>query len=213
MKEGLILVGGGGHCRSCIDVVEAEGRFSILGIVDIEQKVGQDVFGYPIIGHDGDLPSLARDGHAFLVTIGQITTASPRVRLFARLLSLGAKLASVISPSAYVSKRAAVGQGTIIMHHALVNCGAQVGKNCVINTKALIEHDASVADHCHISTGAAVNGGARVSERAFLGSGSVVWNQVTVGPDVVVSAGSLVRKDIEAAGVYAGYPLRRMGAR
>ena len=33
MKE-IILIGGGGHCKSVIDVIELEGQFLIGGIVD-----------------------------------------------------------------------------------------------------------------------------------------------------------------------------------
>jgi FlaA1/EpsC-like NDP-sugar epimerase len=51
IKPKIILIGAGGHCRSCIDVIEQQDRFEILGIVD---KAGQDepsgVLGYPLIG-------------------------------------------------------------------------------------------------------------------------------------------------------------------
>ena len=33
-KEKIVLVGGGGHCKSVIDVIECEGRFEIAGNVD-----------------------------------------------------------------------------------------------------------------------------------------------------------------------------------
>ena len=38
MKKSLILVGGGGHAKSCIDVVESEKKFKILGILDNSKK-------------------------------------------------------------------------------------------------------------------------------------------------------------------------------
>lgn len=34
MKTEILLIGAGGHCPSCIDVIEQEGRFSIAGVVD-----------------------------------------------------------------------------------------------------------------------------------------------------------------------------------
>ena len=37
-KPEIILVGGGGHCKSCIDVIEAEGRFIIKGIIDLPDR-------------------------------------------------------------------------------------------------------------------------------------------------------------------------------
>ena len=38
MKEKLVLIGGGGHCRACIDVIERENKYQIAGIVDIKEK-------------------------------------------------------------------------------------------------------------------------------------------------------------------------------
>ena len=34
MKD-IVLIGGGGHCKSVIDVIEQEGRFKIIGIVEL----------------------------------------------------------------------------------------------------------------------------------------------------------------------------------
>ncbi|NCC11311.1 MAG: acetyltransferase, partial [Bacteroidia bacterium] len=52
MKEKLLLIGGGGHCRSVIDVIEQENRFEIAGIIDKKELMGQEVLGYKIIGCD-----------------------------------------------------------------------------------------------------------------------------------------------------------------
>ena len=59
-KEEIILVGGGGHCKSCIDVIEQEGRFLIAGIVDMPEKLGEKILDYEILCTDDDLPSLVR---------------------------------------------------------------------------------------------------------------------------------------------------------
>ena len=54
MKE-IILIGGGGHCKSVIDVIEQEAQFLITGIVDNSELIGTDILGYPVIGSDLDL--------------------------------------------------------------------------------------------------------------------------------------------------------------
>ena len=146
-KSEILLVGGGGHCHSCIDVIEQQGEYRIAGIVDLPERIGQRVLGYPVIGSDDDLPRLAEEYRCFLITLGQIKSPVRRMALFDQLKSLGACLPTIISPRAYVSRHARVGEGTIIMHGALVNAGAQVGRNCIINTFCLLEHDASIGDH------------------------------------------------------------------
>lgn len=198
LKEDLILIGGGGHCRSCIDVIEMEGRFSIRGIVDEKEALDPTLTDYPLLGREEDLFDLAKSCRNFLITIGQIKSPEPRVRLFEHLKQLGMTLPIVVSPLAHVSRQASLGEGTIVMHHALVNAGAFVGHNCIINTKALIEHDAVIEDHCHISTAAVVNGGAKVQCCSFIGSNAVVRELVTVGEKSIVGAGVTVLHTIEA---------------
>ncbi len=190
MKPGLVLLGGGGHCRSVIEVVERQGAYSILGVLD--PGAGADVLGYPVLGGDDLLPALAKQGHAFLVTVGQIRSPDQRMALFGRVREAGGSLATVVSPSAEVSRHAVLGPGTAVMHRAVVNAGARVGENSIVNTGAIIEHDADVGAHCHVSTGALVNGGAVVEAGSFIGSRAVVREGVRVGARCVVGAGALV---------------------
>ncbi len=191
MKEKIILVGGGGHCHSCIDVIEADGTYDIVGIIDVADKVGEQVLGYSVIASDEKLPELVEEGAAFLVTVGQIKSSSLKRTLFDKLNSLGAILPSIISPRAYVSRHAFIGRGTIVMHDALVNAGAWVGSNCILNSKSLVEHDARVGDHCHISTGAVINGNVQVGDGVFVGSNAVTVQGTIIAPDSFVRAGSL----------------------
>ncbi len=210
-KKELILVGGGGHCKACIDVIEAEGRFKIIGIVDVKSRVGEKVLGYKIIASDEDLENLAKEYPYFLITIGQIKSAQKRIEKFSALQKTKAKLPTILSPYARLSKHASVDEGTIIMHHAVVNSNARIGKNVIINTGAIIEHDAVVEDHCHISTGAVVNGESLIGQETFVGSLSVISNNIAVSSKVVVGAGSAVVTSITKPGLYVGCPAKRQG--
>jgi sugar O-acyltransferase (sialic acid O-acetyltransferase NeuD family) len=198
LREDLILIGGGGHCRSCIDVIEMDGRFAIRGIVDERESLDPRLTDYPLLGRSEDLLTLSRSYRNFLVTIGQIKSPEPRIRLFTHLKQLGITLPVIVSPLAHVSRQASLGEGTIVMHHALVNAGASVGRNCIINTKALIEHDVVIEDHCHISTAAVVNGTAKIQRCSFIGSNVVVRELVTVGEQSIVGAGVTVLHHLDA---------------
>lgn len=195
MKTSLLLVGGGGHCRSCIDVIEQEGEFNIVGIVDLPEKLNQSVLGYPVIGTDADLPDLIKKYQNVLITVGQIKSPVRRIELFAYLKDISAIFPVIKSPLAYVSPHASVDEGAIIMHQAQVNAGAKIGKNCIINTKALVEHDAVIEDHCHISTGAIINGGVVVGRESFIGSGSVTKEYISISSKTFLQANSFVGKN------------------
>jgi len=196
MKLKILLIGGGGHCKSCIDVIEQEGKYQIAGIVDKSEKVGEKVLGYPIIGTDANLPTLLKTCPNVLITLGQIKSPARRIELFHELRILGAQFPTVQSPLAYVSLHADLGEGTIIMHQALVNADARIGRNCIINTKALVEHDAVIEDHCHIATAAVVNGGVRVKTGTFFGSNAVTIGYIEVGEESFINCGAKVDGDL-----------------
>ncbi|MEO0489421.1 MAG: acetyltransferase [Cyanobacteria bacterium J06659_2] len=196
--KSILLVGAGGHAQACIDVLEQAGRFTILGLVGRPEEVGSQVLGYPVLGTDDDLTDLHAEASYALVTLGQIKTPVPRIRLFNQLQQLGFQLPVVISPQAYVSRHAQVNIGTIVMHGAYVNAGAVVGRNCILNTKSLVEHNAVIGDHCHVSTAATVNGGVKVGDGVFLGSNSSLREMICIAPGAIVGMGQTVRQDLAA---------------
>lgn len=206
----LVLVGGGGHCKACIDVIERTNQYEIHGILDSSDLAGSSVLGYNVIGTDADILKYKEQGCQFLITVGQIKTAMIRKRIFQLLEEHAAVLATVISPDAYVSKHAKIGRGTIVMHNSIVNAAAQVGENCILNTGCLIEHDSIVGHHTHVSTLAVINGGCTVGNEVFIGSNATISNQVRIGDQVVIGAGSLIIKNTGQPGIYSGSPAKRI---
>ncbi len=202
----IILVGGGGHCKSLIDVAESSG-YKILGILDRPEKVGQKVLGYSIIGVDDNAAQYVNEAD-FVVTVGQVKSPDIRQRLHQIIEKAGGHLATIIAPTAHVSKHATIGEGTVVMHQAVVNASAKIGKACIVNTFSNIEHDVEIGDYCHISTGSMVNGMAKIGNGVFVGSQSVVNQCVNVCDCAVIASGSVVNKDITEPGLYAGNPAK-----
>ena len=194
----IILIGAGGHARSCIDVIELSGLFEIAGLVEKSKLNNQENLGYPIIGTDDDLQNLRQKYSHSLITVGQIKSPETRMRLYQLLKGMDYTLPVIISPRAYVSKHAQIGEGTIIMHGAIVNANAEIGQNCIINNKALIEHDVVIDDHCHIATCAIVNGAVTVGNGSFIGSGAVTKQSISIGNNCIIGAGVTLKSDIES---------------
>ena len=191
-QKSLILIGGGGHCKSVIDVAESAG-YTILGILDKPELVGNKVLGYEIVGTDDDIPQYV-DKAEFLITVGQIKSPAIRQKLALLVMRAGGKFASVIANDAYVSKYAKIGTGTVVMHKAVLNADACIGEHCIINTMANIEHEVQIGGFCHVSTGVMVNGNCVIGDEVFIGSGSVLYNGISVIDNAIIPAGSVVRK-------------------
>ena len=189
----ILLIGGGGHCKSVIDVIEQEAKFEIVGIIDKPELLGKNILGYKVIGNDLELEGLAKKYKYALITVGQIKSATPRIKLFELAKKFGFFLPCIISPNAYVSKHSKIGNGTIIMHNTIVNSNTSIGENCILNSKALIEHDCLISDHCHISTNAIINGGVKIGSKCFIGSNVTTKNNITIKEDSFIKAGSIVK--------------------
>ena len=195
-KKQLLLIGGGGHCRSCIDVIRSTKQYDIVGILDIAEKVGETVDGVPVVGTDEDLNRFLANVDECLITVGQIGNGQLRKHLYQQVEKEKGQFATIIASSATVAETAEIGLGTIVMHHAIVNAGAYLGTNTIVNTLALIEHDAYIGAYSHVSTRATVNGNAHIDEHCFIGSHAVIFNQCSVGESSVVGGGQVVRHDL-----------------
>jgi len=194
----ILLLGDGGHARSCIDVIESTNQYQIVGMVEKNKSMTNANLGYPIIGTDVDLTELRQKYNHALITVGQIKSPETRMKLFILLIELDFSLPVVISPKAYVSKHAQIGEGSIVMHGAIVNANVKIGKNCIINNNTLIEHDVVIGDHCHIATGAIINGEVSIGDKTFVGSGVVTKQGISIGENCVIGAGAIIKSNIKS---------------
>jgi len=194
----ILLIGAGGHARSCIDVLEEGNQFEIAGLVEKGESISNESLGYPVIGTDDDLKVLRQQYKNALITVGQIKSPKIRIKLYKLLKELDFTLPVIVSSHAYVSKHAQIGEGSIIMHGVIINANAKIGNNCIINNRALIEHDAVIGDHCHIATGAIINGEVSVENETFIGSSAVTKQAISIGKNCVIGAGVVLKNDIES---------------
>lgn len=205
MERGIILIGGGGHCKSVIEASLSSGR-NIIGVLDLAENIGKEVLpGIKVIGSDDDIAKYCNDA-LFVITVGHIKDSSLRRKIAQKVSDNDGELTTIIASTANVSRFATLGCGTVVLHGAMVNAAAKIGENCIINTLCNIEHDASVGEFSHISTGAMVNGDCKVGSDIFLGSQSVMMNGSSICDGAVIAAGSFVRKTLKIKGIYAGNP-------
>jgi sugar O-acyltransferase (sialic acid O-acetyltransferase NeuD family) len=207
-KKNLILIGGGGHAKACIDVVQSSQEYNIIGYIDMKETI--DIkYKIPYLGDDTCIKKYLNEA-SFIITVGQIKSASIRIKLFDYLKSINADIATIVSKNAIVSSHASIGKGSIIMHSVIVQSDVSIGENCIVNDRALLEHDVLVGNHCHISTGAILNGNVTVGSSSFIGSGAVVKNGITIGDSVVIGFASAIKNDIGNNQSWVGNPAKQI---
>jgi sugar O-acyltransferase (sialic acid O-acetyltransferase NeuD family) len=198
-RSKIILFGAGGHALSVIDVIEKTKKFKILFIVDkFEGFVGK----YKVYKQNEEIDYYKKYSNRAFISIGQIKDSNPRKILYKKLIKNKYILPKIVSPYAYVSSSARIGNGSIIMHHALVNSYAEIGENCIVNSKTLIEHSARVENNCHLSTGSIINGDCYIKKDSFIGSNATIIQGVIIGEKSIIGAGQIIKKNLKSKSIY-----------
>lgn len=209
MNKKILLVGGGGHCKSVLDsLIELE-QFSEIGIIDKKENIGKKILGVPIIGCDDDLPEFFTHGYKYaFVTIGSIGNPKLRIKLFNKLNEIGFKIPNIIDHSAVVSRHVKIETGIFVGKNAIINAGSNIKNGVIINTSAIIEHDCVISEFVHIAPGGVLSGEVRIGDNTHVGANSVVKQQLKIGSDSIIGIGSVVLKDIEDNIVAYGNPCK-----
>ncbi len=192
----LVLVGGGGHCKSVMDSAKSTNKYEC--IVTTDNTVSECKFiNLNVVGNDDILIKLFDEGYCLgIVTVGSIESTALRRELANKLIEIGFKLETIIDPSATVSNYSKIGNGCFIGKKAIVNADSKIGDNVIINSGAVIEHDCIIGDFSHISVNSVICGGVLIGNDTFIGANSTIIQSVRIGSKCVIGAGSLILKDV-----------------
>lgn len=209
--DNLILVGGGGHCKSVLDSIKTSMNFNVVGIIDIKDNVGSFIDDIEIIGTDEDYNKFYSSGinYAF-ITIGSMKSTVIREQIYSELNSIGFKFPTIIDTSAIVSINAQIGHGTFIGKGAIINSNSKIGQNCIINSGAIVEHDCSIGNFTHLAPGATLSGAVKIGNSSLIGTNSTVIQGVKIGSKTIIGAGSVVLKNISSNSIAYGNPCREV---
>lgn len=168
----MLIIGAGAYAQVAGEIAADMGCFASIGFVDDRVKTLPD--GTAVVGTTQDLAQLAERYTDAIVAIG-----NPHVRLsfMDRLAALPSyRVATLISPKAYVSPSSKLMGGCIVEPMAAVLTDCRIGRACIISAGAVINHTATCGDAVHIDCNATVAGYANVPSCAKICSGEVYKN-------------------------------------
>ncbi len=198
MANKLVLIGGGGHCKSVLDAALKMDMFSDIVITDPAIPVGTKVLSSEVVGNDDCLENLRQNGYEYaFITVGSVRVNPLRETIAAKVAAFGFKFPVIVDPSAIVSTATVIGEGSFIGKNVTINADVKIGRHCIINTGSIIEHECNIQDFAHVSVGSILCGEVSVGRNSFIGAGSTVIQCLRVGDNVVIGANSTVLKNLE----------------
>ena len=205
----ILLIGGGGHCRSVLDCLLGTDGYGDIAIIDRQDTERKVILGIPVIGTDDDLLDLHHAGwtDAF-VSLGSIGDSLRRKCLYKQLKEIGFSIPCVVDKTATVSGNARLESGVFVGKKGVVNAGTTIGTCAIINSGAIVEHDCKVGAFSHISPGAVLCGGVSVGCDTHVGANTVVRQNIVIGNNSLIGIGSVVTKDIPDDSEAFGNPCR-----
>ena len=198
----LAILGASGHGKVLADIAELTGWKNVVFFDDAwPEKTNNGA--WKVIGNTQNLLESLTHYNGVIVAIGHNKIRQQKLQ---QLDDAGAKIISLIHPSATVSKYTQIGPGSVVVAGAVINPDCIIGSGAIINTCSSVGHDCTLGDAVHICPGARLAGGTVVDDRAWVGVGTSVRQLITIGADSIIGAGSVVIKDVSSNTTVMGVP-------
>ncbi len=173
MNRNLLILGAGQYGSVVREIALETGAFDEIGYLDdsfVPENTEKDS-GRRIIGKLNGCERFA-DEYAFAV----VAMGNPELRRewTGKLRKAGFGIPVIVSPRAYVSPSARLGEGIVVEPLAGINANSTVGSGTYVSMGAVVNHNAAVGDWCHIDCNAVILGGASVPDGVWVGAGRIV---------------------------------------
>lgn len=178
LKQNLILIGASGVAHEIIDTIfdinELTQSWNLLGILDDDlAKTGSEFYrGVKILGTSKLLSQLDLSKTKFLITFSSPVNFLNRENYIANLLVIfpDIQFATLIHPSAYVSKTAQIGSGVFFSVGVVVDSKAIVADHAIVLFHSVVSRFVSVGKYSFISAGVNIVGHRSIGKNVYVGA-------------------------------------------
>lgn len=195
--KNIVLFGGGNQAHYTIDIIEKEGKYHIVGIIDSVHDVDSERFGYKILGRMDSLTEILNEYniHGGVISIGDNGT---RYLVYDQIIKSipNFNFINAIHPSVIIGNTTELGVGIVAMAGCIFNPKAKIGNFTFFATGAQVEHDNVINDFASISAGSITGGYVTLGKFSAITLGVTVLDRIEIGENTVIGAGSLVIKSL-----------------
>jgi len=213
----LIIIGGKGNgtqvTSTVEDIIEAGGNWEIQGFLDDKYNPDEplEFLGYPVLGKVTDAARFNHDDCYFYFSLFSVKNSARMVRYLKSLNVPDQKFATLVHPSAVVSKSARIGCGVCLMAQSFVGPEASLGNHIIGYGQSYISRNTVLEDYAYLAAKACLGAESVMKKGAYLGLASTVLERKIIGAWAVVGAGANVLDNVAEGEIVVGNPARVIG--
>ncbi|NEV75665.1 acetyltransferase [Rhodopseudomonas sp. BR0C11] len=199
----LVIVGDSAFAEIAREYFEVDTEYEVVGFsVERDYLKKPDLHGLPVVAFE-DLETVF-DPSAHEVYVATVYTQLNRLR--ARLANAakakGYRLASYISPRAFVWRNVQLGEHCFVFEDNTVQPFVKIGDNVVLWSGNHIGHHSTIGNNCFVSSHVVISGFCEIGENSFLGVNASVANNITIGKDNWVGPNVPIMKNTDAGALF-----------
>lgn len=207
--KNIVIFGGGLHANMCSDIIEKEGKYKIIGIIDSIGDIGEVRYGYVIIGRQEDIVELKKKHKIYggFIAIGDNNSRKiVRDLIISKITDFN--FINAIHPSVIIGRNVKLGIGVVMSANVVVDTNCVVGDFCILTTAAQLNHDGYMGEFSSMFAGSITGGKVRIGKYSAITIGVTILDRINIGENTVVGSGSLVLQDLPDNVLAYGIPAK-----
>lgn len=215
MTQKILILGAGGNSIDILDTLNdlnaarGERVYECVGFLDDDaEQWGREILGARVLGGLDRAPQYA---NCFFVNgIVSVNNFWRKRDIIARTQMPRERFATLIHPTASVSRTAQIGNGVVIFQNVTITSNVVIGDHVTVLPNTVLSHEDVIGAYTSVAGGVIISGGVRVGEACYLGANASVKDGVVIGAGSLIGMGSVVLKNVAANTVVVGNPAREL---
>ena len=192
----LVIVGDSAFAEIAREYFDADTGYEVVAFaVETPFLKRETLHGLPVLPFETLEERLDPARHDVFVACTYTQLNRLRQRLAADAKARGYKLASYVSPRAFVWKNVELGEHCFVFEDNTVQPFVRIGENVVLWSGNHVGHHTAIEPHVFVSSHVVISGFCSIGAHSFLGVNATIANNVKVGADNWIGPNVAVMKD------------------
>ena len=199
----LVIIGDSAFAEIAHEYFDADTEYEVVAFaVELAYLKCEQLNGLPVVAFETVAQTYPPAEHEVYVATVYTQLNRLRTRLAQTAKAQGYKLASYISPRAFLWRNVEIGEHCFIFEDNTLQPFVKIGNNAVLWSGNHIGHHSVIRDNCFIASQVVISGFCEIGDNTFIGVNATLANNVTIGNDNWIGPNTVIMKNTEAGALY-----------